>query len=236
MLHVDVWRSELFFWAFDSVAIWAQGSALVHVRRRGCGGTAGSGSLPTARPCLFVLAIAGDPSIAHGSCGIASCKFEVAITHGRIEAGVQIAPVSDLDFKLAGDFTIHMFGSQAVRAPDSRRRASTSRVQEHSFVGREPASFLNERCASAGLPCWKLHEHRRVTEEDCYWQDTDRLSARGHIVGLVLLEVPGKRIRNTLGLVSEEHRLLWQSYPDEVRHELAGSLVCDARSHSHLHT
>ena len=116
-------------------------------------------------------------------------------------------------------------GSQAVRHTTA---ASTSRINEQSFVGREPTSVLDEKCASAGLPGWRLLERRRVPEENCYWHDIDRLSARGHIVGFILSEAPGARIRNTLGLVSEEHRLLWKSCPNEVRHELAGSLVCDS--------
>ncbi len=171
--------------------------------------------------------------MGHVGLQVASFKSRSHMVGSRREFKLRLCLISISNLLEISQYTC--LGSQAVRRPDSRRTAA-SRVQEHNFVGREPASFLDERCASAGLPCWRLREHRRVPEEDCYWQDTDRLSARGHIVGLVLLEVPGTRIRNTLGLVSEEHRLLWKSYPNEVRHELAGSLVCDARSHSHLHT
>ena len=136
-----------------------------------------------------------------------------------------------------------------VLSPQRRVRASRAKDgSSASYLIPERAQhsdlrIINQRLSHVGVPEFVPSRSWRATEDvgaggdrggGDYWEDACRRRARGQIIGLVLIKLPGVRRSSTLSLASAEHRLLDRLYLPKAAHSLVFYDVIDAVSISNF--
>ena len=107
-----------------------------------------------------------------------------------------------------------------------RQQTGTSRARRSSNYSAgltlDHESYLEERLRTVLLPPWNRSflratssEHRQRGAE--YWRADCRLAAEGHVVGVMLVEMPGDWHTGLLSLGTADHRLLEACLPSHAK-------------------
>ena len=79
------------------------------------------------------------------------------------------------------------------------------------LVSRSDVREISQRLARVGLPEYQPDRgwrRRHQEDDDTVWDSTCRRKARGQIVGVALVALPGQRHTSSLSMLSREHRML----------------------------
>ena len=79
------------------------------------------------------------------------------------------------------------------------------------LVSRSDIREISQRLARVGLPEYQPDRgwrRRHQEDDDTFWDSTCRRRARGQIVGVALVALPGQRHTSSLSMLSREHRML----------------------------
>ena len=116
-------------------------------------------------------------------------------------------------------------------------RARPARVKDDSkathflkdLVSRSDVREISQRLARVGLPEYQPDRgwrSRHQEDDDTFWDSTCRRRARGQIVGVALVALPGQRHTSSLSMLSREHRMLSKFFSPGAVPGLAYFRVC----------